>query len=42
MTNDSKAKLNSIFIPEDTRVRAEMLTKYLSNIYTSKLKRDAG
>lgn len=33
-----RQKLNSIFIPEDTRVRAEMLTKYLSNIYTSKLK----
>lgn len=33
-----RQKLNSVFIPEDTRVRAEMLTKYLSNIYTSKLK----
>lgn len=33
-----RQKLNSIFIPEDTRVRAEMLTKYLSNIYTSSLK----
>jgi len=33
-----RQKLNSVFIPEETRVRAEMLTKYLSNIYTSKLK----
>lgn len=33
-----RQKLNSWFIPEDTRVRAEMLTKYLSNIYTSSLK----
>jgi hypothetical protein len=33
-----RQKLNSVFIPEETRIRAEMLTKYLSNIYTSKLK----
>lgn len=33
-----RQKLNSWFIPEETRVRAEMLTKYLSNIYTSSLK----
>lgn len=33
-----RQKLNSWFIPEETRVNAEMLAKNLSNIYTSKLK----
>ena len=32
-----KQKLNSLFISDKTRKDAEMLSKYLSNIYTSKL-----
>jgi hypothetical protein len=33
-----RQKLNSWFIPEKTRMNAEMLSKHLSNLYTSKLK----
>jgi hypothetical protein len=33
-----RQKLNSWFIPEETRANAEMLAKHLSNLYTSKLK----